>query len=1394
MICFSIKAFSQGDYIKAIDDYNSSSNYMPKSIKYSSHFDANFTTGISDDDKHFISKFDLYGNVLWTHEIGTLLTSQDNSNAYGNAVVLCEDNSGTDNIYTAALYHNNYMQISRVDGVDGSVLGSYRLTTKDVKPLKMKQFDYNGDHYFVVVGTIEGGQKASVTVFKSDFTIQFSKTYSNGAFSGNYAAIEYLSGSSLLGLWSGNMRILIDPLTGVVSSSEYADCGVNFEILDVIEIPYSVNNYYLAVGDYWVLFDDNNSVIWYTDPFPYSSNMKSNDVERSPSAKVYISSWDYTNTTMMSDRSLSSGIITTIGYTFESFNYLNGILTVGSNLNLSPPFSFDIGSNIFPIMAAYPMHTTPNHDAVIVSFNSSYEVSNCLSEDYSPTLAYNYPTTSIVPFAANVANVGTTPILPTAVEKGFSTSDFCGTNCSTPITGIEIEATGGICSSTGSGSVLLEASVTGGGSYNYIWYPSGQTGNAISVTTAGVYEVVVSDPTTGCVGSQTYTVVEDDDFSQTSYSIIPTGTVCNNNSTFEISPDPYGLSESYSWDFDYGDVSTDQFPVNPMNGDNGYGTRNINVNYSNACGSLNLNSSIDLIGFEGDLSITQPLCFTDLGLIGYTPTSQSGSLNYTVSSSAFGPMTWGSGLAAGVYDITVSVGSGNQCPETYTVTIDQAPTAIAVTETVVDETCYGMNDGSISLAVSGGTPSYSYAWAGYSSTNATKNNLTGGNYTYTVTDDNGCTSSNAVAVQGGANGYDFSATTTSAVSCPGYCDGEIQLSYSTVGTGMSGNPTITWSTGATNVNSIAGLCDGNYSVSVTDGGCNYDLEYTIDIDGAGLWPKYSVNGNNTEVVKIETDIDDNVYVLGTFNGSVEIPVRNSDEISDVLTGSSTGTGFFLAKFDPCGMAEWLAYSMSNDAVGIDLEMYNGNARVLYHVSSNATSNSIMTVNSSGSSLLGTTSNLNSYNIIDFDLSGTSFVNDGYVNLNPTNATNPELTSVSANYVAGRDASSGELLVTELSYSANAYSANSIGALDINSTDGIINDIEYDGSYLYITGRTNVGSVYSANFNNYIANQYDLFVGVLDLSSGTVNGVDAINPEAMDYAEGMELDVNIYNGNTYLYVVGSYQSDILSWSYPTAYGIGNLSSHLPNAILAQVEFNSNTLTTNWAVDFVDNNMVSAYGFGLSSNDNTGEVIAVGTHEGDIEQSGGYHSLPGFYPYNFWNMSYDVSGIPNWLSGGSSYGLLGVVGVALDATGNNYTAANFIHQVDFYTSGAIPNVPGVGINEMLVVRGGTSNGYNGEFYKTNTNTSATVTTIESATETVLTIYPNPNNGLFNVEFNHSSTEDWSLQVYNVSGQLVYNRKIDGTVQQLTGVELDVVPGVYMTRIIQGDAIYTNRLVVY
>lgn len=198
-----------------------------------------------------------------------------------------------------------------------------------------------------------------------------------------------------------------------------------------------------------------------------------------------------------------------------------------------------------------------------------------------------------------------------------------------------------------------------------------------------------------------------------------------------------------------------------------------------------------------------------------------------------------SNLAPG--DYTVSILDDGGCPFSETFTITEPDELVFSTINFDPETisCFGANDGEISIEIAGGTVPYTYSWtrngAPYS-TDEDLTNLPSGTYQITVTDANNCTP--IIQSFNVEEPPELIASLINQVDviCFGEATGEINIDIT------GGRPfetpsgvfdyTYSW-TGpngfiSTNQN-LSGLIAGTYNVTVTDrSGCTDDLEVIID--------------------------------------------------------------------------------------------------------------------------------------------------------------------------------------------------------------------------------------------------------------------------------------------------------------------------------------------------------------------------------------------------------------------------------------------------------------------------------------------------------------------------------------------------------------------------------------
>jgi ribosomal protein S27E len=119
-------------------------------------------------------------------------------------------------------------------------------------------------------------------------------------------------------------------------------------------------------------------------------------------------------------------------------------------------------------------------------------------------------------------------------------------------------------------------------------------------------------------------------------------------------------------------------------------------------------------------------------------------------------------LAAGNYTFTVT--DANGCSTTVDVTITE-PLPITATATPTNATCNGAADGSVVITPTGGTAPYNITPA--------QTNLAAGNYTFTVTDANGCSTTVDVTI---TEPLPITATATPTnATCNGAADGSVVI-------------------------------------------------------------------------------------------------------------------------------------------------------------------------------------------------------------------------------------------------------------------------------------------------------------------------------------------------------------------------------------------------------------------------------------------------------------------------------------------------------------------------------------------------------------------------------------------------------------------------------------------
>ncbi|HBS88668.1 MAG: hypothetical protein A2W91_18680 [Bacteroidetes bacterium GWF2_38_335] len=290
---------------------------------------------------------------------------------------------------------------------------------------------------------------------------------------------------------------------------------------------------------------------------------------------------------------------------------------------------------------------------------------------------------------------------------------------------ISTSSTSVSCNSMSDGTATV--SVTGGtAGYTYLWSNGGTT-QTITGLAAGTYGVTVTDALS-CQKTSSVSVIEPPILTN---FLTKTDPLCAGacNGTATANPSGGTAPYSYAW------VSGGSLPT-----ETGLcmGSASVTITDFNGCTTNSMISLINPPTLVATTTQTNILCYGDAtGSATVNATGGTGTYTYSWLPGGQTTQTINS-LTAGTYSYTVT--DQNGCATAGNVTISQPPQINISLLSQTNVACFGLCNGSLSITVSGGVPSYSYLWTG----GMTTQNLTGlcaGTYSVTVADANLCTTS-----------------------------------------------------------------------------------------------------------------------------------------------------------------------------------------------------------------------------------------------------------------------------------------------------------------------------------------------------------------------------------------------------------------------------------------------------------------------------------------------------------------------------------------------------------------------------------------------------------------------------------------------------------------------------
>jgi gliding motility-associated-like protein len=361
------------------------------------------------------------------------------------------------------------------------------------------------------------------------------------------------------------------------------------------------------------------------------------------------------------------------------------------------------------------------------------------------------------------------------------------------------------CNGDNSGTATVFPS---GGTTNYT-YSWSSNPNQTTITATGLaatnYTVTVTDAN-NCTITDNITLTEPPLLTVAMQS---TDVLCNgDNSGLAIAIPNGGIAPYlYLWNTTPPQSTDTAFNLN-------IGNYEVTITDANNCTIINNVNVVQPNPMSISMSSTPATCYDSFDGTG-TANPSGGVSPYsfqwdTISNSN---TTTQGGLSRGMHYVTIT--DINGCTLSDSVNVGSTPEIITTTGEN-PASCFGVFDGSVSIAATGGSGGFTYAWnTSPVSNGAFINNLFNGEYIVTVTDVIGCTALDTATIAGPV--LLTSTKDSSEVTCYGGSDGMVSITPN----GGTGNYTYSWNNGAFITDSVlTNVVAGTYNVYIQDAnGC-----------------------------------------------------------------------------------------------------------------------------------------------------------------------------------------------------------------------------------------------------------------------------------------------------------------------------------------------------------------------------------------------------------------------------------------------------------------------------------------------------------------------------------------------------------------------------------------------
>ena len=473
------------------------------------------------------------------------------------------------------------------------------------------------------------------------------------------------------------------------------------------------------------------------------------------------------------------------------------------------------------------------------------------------------------------------------------------------------------CANYNNGSVIID-NPAGAGPYT-VNIAGPTTGSVVEANTAGATASFTNLPdgnysytvtgANGCTTNGTFTIGAGGICCSVTASA--SNVLCNGATTGSATATPVGLAPyTYSWT----GGQTTQTASNL-----GAGAYTVTMTDNSGCVATANVSITQPTALGGTLAAVNVSCNGSCnGSITATPSGGTPGYTYSINGGAFQAGATFNGLCNGTYAVTIK--DANGCTIVLNQTITQ-PAILNLTQSAIAPASCGANNGSVTVAPSGGTPAYTYTIdGGASQASPTFNSLSAGVHNVVVTDANGCTKNLSITIVA-TNAPIASIQSQTNVSCFGGVNGSVIIgvaggsspfSYSIGGPSQASN-TFTLTAGSYTATVVdANGCSATVPFTITSppqltftatptaASCNGVCDGQIQVNASGGTPPYQYSSNNGITYALANPM------TGLCAGLIHVVVKDANGCltnSDVtITQPATVSGTFVSTNPICNGA------------------------------------------------------------------------------------------------------------------------------------------------------------------------------------------------------------------------------------------------------------------------------------------------------------------------------------------------------------------------------------------------------------------------------------------------------------------------------------------------------------